>query len=447
MSLDKEIAPNNVTEKVVPAHMCVGCGVCAGVCPVQALKMNMHYGKYTPSLIDSCLSNCRMCLDSCPFYDHDEDQDDIARTIFKKECGQLHHTTLGYYLACYIGYSRKHDHRAKGASGGMTTWLIETLLEMGDIDGVVTVRRNTTNHCKLFEMAILTNTEEVRNAASSYYYPVELAEPLHAISTDKRDMRYAVVGVPCFLYGVRLAMEQNHQLNHRISFLFGLACGLYPSAHYTEVLSRWVGVFPSKVRTVGYRFKEKTSTSIDFHFRAQHLNGRWSKPIGALETFRYLWSRYYFAHNACLYCDDVFAETADAVFMDAWLPCELMTCPIEQVLASQESSIYQKREAVRKRIKVSSELGLWLPRMQIQPNDHVTKDEHKDILRMIRTVQASQNVWPYLRWLPTPTLALFFWIVDTYAGGWRYATSITLTLISRYLPKRLLSLLTWLKKR
>ena len=31
------------------------------------------------------------------------------------------------------------------------------------------------------------------------------------------------------------------------------------------------------------------------------------------------WVRQYFKPNACNYCDDVFAEVADIVFMDAWL--------------------------------------------------------------------------------------------------------------------------------
>ena len=36
--------------------------------------------------------------------------------------------------------------------------------------------------------------------------------------------------------------------------------------------------------------------------------------------FGYLWVNEVGGLRSCLFCDDVFAELADATFMDAWLP-------------------------------------------------------------------------------------------------------------------------------
>ena len=465
------IVPENVTEIVVPGDMCVGCGVCAGVCPVQALQMKMKNGKYTPVLKGKCLPRCGMCLSSCPFFDHGDNQDDIAQGRFGQETGIQYDSVIGYYLNCYIGYSKTGSHREEGASGGMATWVLERLLKRGEIDCVVTVRPRMANRGPLFEMTVLTSVEDVRSAAGSRYYPVELSGPLHTIWSEQNDLRYAIVGVPCFLYGIRRAMNQNSRLNRRISYLLGLACGLYPTAQYTEVLSVWAGVAPSKVRTVGYRFKDGISMGWDYRFRAQGANGNWSRPVGQLETFRYLWGRYYFAHSSCLYCDDVFAEVADAVFADAWLPeylsetrgnsivvarhpriasifeegntegtCTLLPCSINEVLASQESVIYQKREAIRKRVKVAREEKLWLPRMRVKPDDTLSESERRAIFELVRTVRASKMIWPYFRRLPPATLALFFGIVDTYAGGLRYGISTSLPLLSKHIRKWLSSL-------
>jgi coenzyme F420-reducing hydrogenase beta subunit len=297
-------------------------------------------------------------------------------------------------------------------------------------------------------MAILDNVEDIRAAAGSRYYPVELSGPLQQIWTEEVDRRYAVVGLPCFLHGVRRAMARHGKLRRRIAYLLGLACGLCPTAHYTEVLSAWAGISPFQVQTVGYRFKDGIRVGWDYGFRAQDRSGKWSRQVGLLETFGYLWGRYYFAHNTCNYCDDVYAEVADAVFMDAWLPdllsdtrgtsivvvrhprlkdifttgvqegtCTLRPCPIEDVLTSQESVIQQKREAIRQRIAVAREQGMWLPKMRAQAAATVSARDRQTVRRRMRTIRASKKFWHYFRRLPPAALPFFFWAVDTYAGG------------------------------
>ena len=43
----------------------------------------------------------------------------------------------GYYLESYVGYS--HNFRQIGASGGMATWLLTTLLQENIVDYVIDV--------------------------------------------------------------------------------------------------------------------------------------------------------------------------------------------------------------------------------------------------------------------------------------------------------------------
>jgi len=462
----KLIAPENVTEIVVPSDMCIGCGVCAGVCPVKCLEMRMEHGEYKPVLVSECLPKCDLCLDACPFFIHEAQQDDLARTCFSQEAGMQMHPIIGYYLDCFIGYSKVHGHRENGASGGMVTWLLEQLLVMGEIDRVVTVRAQMDGQGPLFEMAVLDTVEGIRGAAGSRYYPVEISRALHHIWTDKVDHRYAIVGLPCLLDGVRRVMTRHGKLRRRIVYLLGLACGFCPTAWYTEARAAWAGVCPLEIQTASYRSKKGMSESQDFRFRAQLRNGKWSRPVGELETWSHLWGRYYFAHNTCNYCDDVYAEVADAVFMDAWLPallpetrgtsivvvrnprlkeilvtgaqegtCALDLCSTEDVIVSQESVIWQKRENIRQRVAVAREQDKWLPPTRVEDVVAVSISDRQAIRRRMRTIRMSKTLWRYFRRMPPVALPFFFWIVDTYAGGIVYGTRSFVSIIKKMIRR------------
>ena len=123
------VATANVVSMIVAADLCTGCGVCAGVCPFNALEMQMHRGAYTPVLTGACSPRCQVCLASCPFAEHDGSIDQIAQTRFWRQDSIQYDVILGYYLDCYIGYSLVRGQLANGASGGMVTWTLERLIE------------------------------------------------------------------------------------------------------------------------------------------------------------------------------------------------------------------------------------------------------------------------------------------------------------------------------
>lgn len=459
----------NVLDIVVPADMCIGCGVCAGVCPVGSLEMKMIHGEYKPFLIGKCLPNCHLCLVSCPFYDHESHHYDLATSCFHQETEIKQDPAVGYYIDAYIGYSNVNGQRERGASGGMVTWLLERLFNTGEIDRVVAVQPRLDGNAPLFEFSVLDSVTAIRKVSGSRYYPVEISKPLRLIRMDKANHRYAIVGLPCLVKGVRRAMEQNGNLRKRIVYLIGLTCGLCPSAYYTEVLSAWAGVAPANVRTAGYRFKEGSKCGQDYGFRAQRHDGTWSRQVGFIETYGHIWGRYYFCHNACNFCDDVYAELADAGFMDAWLPsllsdtqgtsiivirnsrlrdilvtgiqqgtCILERCSIEDVKNSQDAQIFEKKIAIRQRIAVVQGEGKWVPKMRIQGDatENVSPVELKRIVCRFRTIRGSKIIWRYFRRLPPSILPFFFMLVDSYASGLTYGVKSFIRIAKKRLSKK-----------
>jgi ferredoxin len=120
----------NVCTEVVAHNLCIGCGVCAGICPRGNLRIDFNqYGEYNAlETGKGCSEKCDLCLKVCPFYDHGENEDTIGKRLFADIPKINHKPETGYYLDTFVGYSNIDDHRGNGASGGLATWTLETLL-------------------------------------------------------------------------------------------------------------------------------------------------------------------------------------------------------------------------------------------------------------------------------------------------------------------------------
>ena len=182
-------------------------------------------------------------------------------------------------------------------------------------------------------------------------------------------------------------------------FVLGLACGQCPNTFYTEYLLATVGMAWNQVARITYRKKLPDRPANNFGFMAVAHDGRRSRVIEWLGLPYFLWRNAYFRCDACNFCRDVFAEAADACFMDAWLPeyCrnplghsiaivrseelrnlfrrgasrgELGVSPIEaeRVVASQSGHVHTKQTLIRYRLAGragGSTRGLATPRERL----------------------------------------------------------------------------------
>lgn len=310
----------NVCDVIVKNDLCIGCGLCTAVCPPKVLRMEFtDLGEYQAvEYKQGCLPNCNLCLEVCPFWDRNENEDGLANSLFGQEPEMQHQPETGYYLQGFAGYAQIGSYRENGSSGGIATWLLENLLTSRTVNHVICVgSQNDPN--QLFKFTVCHTPEEVRAASRSCYYPVQLSEVIQYILSN--DGRYAITGLPCFVKGIRLAMNRIPKLRRRIVVICGLVCAQTQSKHYTEYLCKIKGGDPASLEKVTFRIKDPARPANDYGFRFRNRAG--SVKEGSIffkEGMGELWLNGYFTPTACLFCDDVFAETADVTFMDAWLP-------------------------------------------------------------------------------------------------------------------------------
>jgi len=307
---------NNVVRDVVQKDRCCSCGVCVGLCPTGALSMEFQgNGDLTPRLhADRCLDKCHLCLDVCPFSEGVHNPRERNVELFSGISDAKYDEDIGWHTRSIVGFRRAAELRKVCASGGLATWCLEALLKEGIVTRVAVVRISQNQEKGFFEFYSASSIDEVRESSGSIYHPVEISSIIKEVASDGNE-RWAIVGVPCLCSAIR---NVGH-LQNRIPFVFGLACGMYQNTFYTEILLSKSGVDRKHIVSIEYRRKSDGSPASDFRFRGTDNRGPGKEvPYHSLPYF--LGKNAYFRQNACNYCMDVFAETADACFMDAWLP-------------------------------------------------------------------------------------------------------------------------------
>lgn len=377
-------------ERVTGQGFCIGCGGCAARPTGDARMAMTHFGLYEARLDAEGVAPDDFSS-ICPFSGDSVDEDVLAAERFDET---ERHDAIGRYASCHIGYAVEGDYRIAGSSGGLATWFLAELLSTGFIDGVIHV--GAASDGSLFRYRISTSLDSVRGGAKSRYYPVEASQVLKTIRETPG--RFAFVGVPCFVKAVNLQRRIDETLRDRIVVTIGIFCGHMKSARYADYLAAQVGVGASDIETVDFRLKYPDRAASSYGFEAIRRDGdRVSRPMA--EMFGSNWGYGLFKAEACNYCDDVTAETADIAFGDAWLPdhvsdpkgtnvvilrqpafeallksaaaqgrIRLEPVAAEVVAQSQAAGLRDRREGLGFRLRAKDRAGEWRPRRRTPAN-------------------------------------------------------------------------------
>jgi coenzyme F420-reducing hydrogenase beta subunit len=412
--------PRNIAETILAGKYCIGCGGCAATAP-DLYKVGMNAdGCYQSSrlpaeTVDPAAE--RRALAVCPFSPESRNEDSIAEELFPSFPA---HPRIGRHLRCAAGKITDRKLYGKSSSGGISRWVLSQLLASGRVDAVIHVQDvpGAKTGEPLFRYGVSSSLEEIENSSRSAYYPVEMSGVLDYVRRNPG--RYAITGVPCFIKALRNLSTEEPLFKERILYTVGIVCGHLKSKFYAEMLGWQLGVLPEnlsgfdfRVKIPGRKANEKGVSATD-----RTASGTKTSPKTVQQLFGTNYGQGYFKYNACDYCDDVLAETADIAVGDAWLPeflhegtsiivvrnpeiaalieegeragsLQLAEVTPDAVAKSQDAGLRHRREGLAYRLHLKKRRNEWAPVKRVSPTPDLLTHRQKQIQKMRLVVARS----------------------------------------------------------
>ena len=300
-------------EKIAKNGLCTNCGTCAGICPENAIRMDKDYscGCYYPQLDAERCNNCGLCFRVCP--GHSVDFKGLNIEIFGNEPEDV---LIGNYQGCYLGHATDDNLRYNAASGGIVTALLLFALKNGTIDGALVTRMKKDKPLEP-EPFIARTKEEIIDASKSKYCPVPANVMLKEILNSEDGERFAVVGLPCHIHGIRKAESANKKLKEKIVLHIGIFCSHTDLFWQTEFMLKNLGLKEEDIAKINYRGEGWPGMMSVLLKDGRKV----SVPYSEATSLHNIWI---YALPRCLLCCESTSELADVSCGDAWLP-EVLT--------------------------------------------------------------------------------------------------------------------------
>jgi Coenzyme F420-reducing hydrogenase, beta subunit len=371
---------NNV-DQIIKSELCTGCGTCISLCPSKVIKMTLNDGKgiYLPKLNENKCNGCGICLKVCP--GHEVNFKDLNLEIFGRKPDD---TLIGNYEQCYIGHSKNQNIRYRSTSGGLITQILISALESGMIDGALVTRMKDENPLES-EPFIARTKKEIIEAIGSKYCPVPTNISIREI-LDSEEEKFAFVGLPCHIHGIRKAEQINQKLKEKIVLHMGIFCGMVPSFNATVFLLKQLKIEKSKVKNISYRGKGWPGNLVI------ELNDKSKKEI----PYPNYWGGFlsFFFPVRCHFCYDWTSELADISFGDPWLPHiknkDKIGCSII-ILKTENGLNFLNNEKIKENLKLYSITPEDIHKSQI--NSYLKKKDLKNRLKIFKNLNYKTPIY------------------------------------------------------
>lgn len=293
--------------------VCVGCGICALVCPGKALSI--HYGghrEYLPRLEASRCSKCGVCHQYCPVAP--ETLRDLAEHVTSLP------NPLAYGLdgrACYVGFDKDLVGRRQSAGGGVVTALLKRQLREGRVDAVLHAQGVENRVGKPHGAVCISRTvNECESRRSTFYGPLCYLESLEEFRG--RSLSLAITAVPCVIRGLKKLFTEHPDFQNNRVTLLALACGHNVSGQFIDFLATSMGINPEDEFTSNLRDKCGAFKGAEYHNSFFRKGERIASENRNFSLFTPLWRSFCFTLPACHYCSDFWGAAADISVKDAW---------------------------------------------------------------------------------------------------------------------------------
>jgi len=330
--------PSENIASVVRDGLCTLCGTCLGLCPRGAIRGSWDLDAgLRIEVDDERCTQCGACAAACPgrTVDFPHLTEDFLGRLAWRSRGPLVPQALSpaaedavsvpsdlvawshFSEAPFVGRSRRlftgwasdDELRFRGSSGGVATAILAGALETGFIDAAIVTTMDPENPLRTFSY-IATDRDGVLAARGSKYTVASPNRLLRRVLEE--DGRYALVGLPCHIEGLRKAQTVYKLLRRRVVLAVGLFCGTTCTPRGTLVGIQRMGIDPRDVVSVAYRG--------DGWPGAFRLLLRSGEQVEA--PYPDYFDPWFAAHvpGRCLVCPDGTNELADVAVGDAWLP-------------------------------------------------------------------------------------------------------------------------------
>lgn len=235
-------------EDVARWRLCLGCGACAYICPLDKVVLRDLFDEgIRPKLnggSDECES-CGECLDVCPALENDH-------TAINKREGVIEELveSFGPVLEVWEGYAADPEIRFKGSSGGVLTALSAYCVEEGGMHGVLHIGQDESRPWT--NSTFLSRTRaELLSRTGSRYAPASACDRLDLI--EEAAAPCVFIGQPSEASAVRKAVRLRPGLSEKMGIVLSFFCAGSPSTRGTVEVLRSLGVDPGEVE--GYRYR------------------------------------------------------------------------------------------------------------------------------------------------------------------------------------------------
>lgn len=295
-----------ITDKLqVIASLCKGCGVCAGICPCDAITMERDVrGLYIPNIDIVKCSRCMLCVRSCPATLRFPIEEVPIRQLSDKD-------VIGPCLEAYAGYSVDESLRYKAASGGIVTALLLSAFEREAIDAALVVMPSRAD---AFESCaeIIKDGQAIFKSVGSRYLPVEYSKALKQLAQDNSIKSASIVGLPCHIDGIKRACLEVPKLHNKIAFTIALFCKQMKDLQFTDMILAKIRVRKEDVKEIKFRGEGWPGL-----IQVELKNGNIVRY--PYEEFASLWGTFSCTPMCCLLCTTPMGEVSDISVGDAWL--------------------------------------------------------------------------------------------------------------------------------
>ncbi len=288
--LNKALSAEKIT---VAGESCVGCGACAAVCKLDAVKMTRNKEGFLTSFIDTdkCV-DCGQCKAVCPSLN------DVAK----------HKPPVEVYA-----FKAVDDLRKSSTSGGAFAALATEALERGGaVYGASLDKGFKVSHRRIEaaeDLALLQGTKYLQSDISHIYSLLE--------SDLKAGREVLFSGTPCQVDGVNSFVRQRRLPSDKL-YTVDIICHGVPSSRVFDDYMEWLSdKFKSQV--VEYKFRDKRISWRGNSCYAKLENGRELKNEKKLSGFMNLYYSNNITRNSCHECRYTSRErVSDLTVSDYW---------------------------------------------------------------------------------------------------------------------------------